>query len=168
MKFKIVNCPDRDFKPYILDAAQFFAKELIPNTRVRNNCFTEIRFCKKLNEYGFASVNGYNTRKQARKFLVELHPGIGARNILETLAHEMVHIKQYVYNETNDTLTRWRGKRINPDKVDYWIQPWEIDAFGREPGLLYKYATQNQLWNVFDSFKNPDEPIVKKTIEWLY
>ena len=49
MHFKIVNCPDRDFKPYVEKAASFFAKELISNTRIRNNCHTLIIFNNNFN-----------------------------------------------------------------------------------------------------------------------
>ena len=166
MQFKVINCPDPLFKPYVYEAARFFSRELIPNKRIRNNCHTIIKFSPKITEYGYASITGFNTRKQPRKFLIEVHPGIGARNILETLAHEMVHVKQYIMNETNDTLSKWRGKKINPEKVDYWIQPWEIDAFGRETGLLYKFAVENQLWNIFDNFKDPSLPIANIPLGW--
>jgi hypothetical protein len=166
MQFRILGCPDKDFKPFVLEAAQFFSQELITNTRIRNNCQITIKFTSKIKEYGYASIKSFNSRKMPRKFLIELHSGIGARRIFETLAHEMVHIKQYIMNETNDSLTVWRGKSINSEKVDYWDHPWEIDAFGREPGLLYKFAVNNCLWEIFPEFKNPDSPIEIIPIEW--
>jgi len=166
MKIKIVNCPDTNFKPFIERAANFYSKELIKNTRIRNNCFTTIKFVKTLEEYGYASVEDYNTRKEPREFLIEIHPGIGARRILETLAHEMVHIKQFIYKETDDTLASWKGKSVNLNKIDYWEHPWEIDAHGRETGLLTKFVTHEMLWNVFDDFKNPSLPIVSVPIKW--
>lgn len=166
MIIRVVNCPDKDFKPFVERAASFYAKELISNTRIRNNCTTEVRFSTKIDEYGFASIEDYNTQKQPRRFLIEIHPHIGSRRILETLAHEMVHVKQYIENETNDELTRWRGKRVDPDKIDYWVQPWEIDAYGRETGLLTKFAVSEQLWEIFDDFVNPSGPIPKYDIAW--
>lgn len=166
MNFKILNCPDKDFKPYIQRAAAFYAKELITNTRIRNNCFATIRFDGKLTEYGYASVEEYNTKKEPREFLIEIHPGIGAKNILSTLAHEMVHVKQFITGETNDNLSVWRGKKLNSDKIDYWNHPWEIDAHGREMGLLTKFAVAECLWEVFDEFKNPNLPIVSIPIKW--
>jgi hypothetical protein len=166
MIIRVVNCPDKDFKPFVERAAQFYAKELIPNTRIRNNCTTQILFSSKIDDYGLASIEGYNTQNQPRQFLIELHPHIGSRRILETLAHEMVHVKQYIENETNDALTRWRGKRIDPDKIDYWVQPWEIDAYGREPGLLTKFAISEHLWETFSDFVNPAEQIPFYPIAW--
>jgi len=166
MQFRILGCPDKDFKPFVLEAAQFFSQELISNTRVRNNCQITIKFTSEIKDYGYASIVGFNSKNLPRKFLIEIHSGIGARNILETLAHEMVHVKQYIMNETNDSLTIWRGKKINSKKVDYWNHPWEIDAFGRETGLLYKFAVNNSLWEIFSDFKDPHSPIKNISIAW--
>ena len=166
MRLRIVNCPDRDFKPIVERAASFFAKELIPNTRVRNHCFTRIRFDGKLQDYGYATVEQYNTRKQPREFLIEIHPGIGAKEIISTIAHEMVHIRQYIEGELNEDMSYWKGKRINSDKMEYWTSPWELDAHGYEPGLVTKFAVKECLWEVLDGFKNPATPIVSIPIRW--
>jgi hypothetical protein len=167
MQISIRNCPDKAFKEYVLDAAEFYAKELLPSNRVRNNCALKIRFSNKIDEFGYASVLKCNKSNQPRSFLIEIHPGIGARRILETLAHEMVHVKQYVNGELNDRLSAWCGVKVDSTKVDYWSHPWEIDAFGRETGLLYKYATSRCLWEIFDDFRNPELPIVSTPIRWL-
>ena len=166
MQVNIINCPDVDFKPFVQRATQFFAKELITNSRIRNNCHVEIRFDNKLTEYGYASIVDYNSRKKPRNFLIEIHSKLGSRRILSTLSHEMVHIKHYIEGETNDQLTTWRGKKINPDEVDYWIQPWEIDAYGRETGLLTKFAISENLWEIFTDFVNPAGPIRTHPIAW--
>ena len=166
MQLKIYNCPDKDFKPFVADAARFFAEKLILNKRVLKNCHIKIRFTDKIKEYGYASVDEKHKGKKPRKFLIEIHPGIGARRILETLAHEMVHIKQYVTGELSDNMSAWYGIKIDSDKIDYWDHPWEIDAFGRENGLLYKYAVSHALWDIFDEFRNPDLPIVSTPIKW--
>ena len=166
MNIKVVNCPDKDFKPYIERAARYFAEELIPNTRIRNNCYTIICFNDKITEFGCAEIVDYNTLKKAREFKVEIHPGIGSRNILETLAHEMVHVKQYVEGELNDSMTNWRGKKVNSDDIDYWIQPWELEALGREQGLLTKFAIKEHLWEIFEGFRDPSAPIENIPIQW--
>jgi len=166
MQVKVYNCPDKYFKPYIVRATEFFAKELIPNARIRNNCTTIVRFDAKLENYGSCGAEGYNTRNQPRQFLIEVHPGLGASTILSTLAHEMVHVKQYLTGQTDENLESWLGKRVNYEKTDYWDQPWEIDAHGREDGLLTKFAIQECLWEIFEDFKNPALPVVPEPIRW--
>ena len=82
------------------------------------------------------------------------------------LFRSMVHVKQYIHNETNDDLSVWHGKKFNSDKMDYWSHPWEIDAHGRETGLLTKFAISECLWEVFEEFRNPNLPIVSIPIKW--
>jgi hypothetical protein len=166
MNIRVLNCPDSYFKPYVVKAAQFFAKELITNTRIRNNCHITIRFDANMKDYGSCGAEGYNTKNEPREFLIEIHPGIGAHGILEAIAHEMVHVKQLIHHETNDDLSVWRGKKINSDTLDYWQHPWEIDAHGRETGLLTKFAIQESLWEIFEGFKNPTLPVVSEPIRW--
>jgi len=166
MHLKILNCPDREFKPFIKDAVNYFASELITNKRIRNNCHLTIRFDAKLENYGTAFVEECNSKNQPRVFKIELHPGIGVRNIFSTLAHEMVHVKQYVEGELNDSMTSWRGKKVNSDDIEYWSQPWEMDALGREQGLLTKFAIKEHLWEIFEGFRNPLAPIENVPIEW--
>ena len=166
MKIKIVNCPDRDFRPYVIEAITYFAEHLIPDGRVRNRCTTKVRFNSSLKDCGYAMVESCNSRNQPRKFLIEVNPNQGARGILETIAHEMVHIKQYITGETNDQLSVWRGRKVDSDAIDYWDHPWEIDAFGREVGLSHRFVVQNQLWDVFEGYRDPSLPFEPKSIEW--
>ena len=67
MNVKVLNCPDKYFKPYVERAVLFYAKELIPNTRIRNNCTTIIRFDGKIKNYGSCGAEGYNTKKVVAK-----------------------------------------------------------------------------------------------------
>lgn len=166
MQIKVFNCPDKNFKPYVEEAARFYADELIENKRILKNCYVAIRFNSKMDMYGLAGVEEVNTKNQPREFLIELHPGIGARNILSTLAHEMVHVKQYIKGELNDEMTLWKGKKVDSDKMDYWVHPWEIEAHGVEAGLVYKFVTINHLWDIFQDFKDPATPIVSTPIRW--
>jgi hypothetical protein len=130
------------------------------------NIFLRIKFNNKIDAYGYASVEDYNDSGKPRDFEIEIHSGIGASDILKTLAHEMVHIKQYAYNETNETLTRWKGRKVDSDNTDYWVQPWEIEAFGTEVGLFSKFAIKEKLWDIFTGIQNPDGPIEKEELGW--
>lgn len=166
MQLSIVGCPDKKhFRPYVKRAAVFYAEQLI-SSKLRENIFLRIRFNPKIDVYGYAQILEYNSSRKAREFEIEIHPGIGAAEILKCLAHEMTHIKQYAYNETNETLTRWRGNRVDSDVIDYWNQPWEIEAYGMESGLFSKFAVKEKLWEVFFGMQNPDAPIVSEPLGW--
>lgn len=166
MQLSIVGCPDKThFRPYVKRAALYYAEQLI-SPKLRENIYLRIKFNPKIGVYGYAEILEYNESRKAREFQIELNPGIGAKDILKTLAHEMTHIKQYAYNETNETLTRWKGMRVNSDDIDYWEQPWEIEAFGKETCLFSKFAIKEKLWKVFQEIENPDAPIIPKPLGW--
>ena len=72
------------------------------------------------------------------------------RRIMETIAHEMVHIKQYAKGELVDLSrcgsTRWLENVVDTS-TNYWDLPWEIEAHGKEPGLFIRWAEANDLGN---------------------
>ncbi len=166
MRLSVLNCPDKDFKPFIKRGAFFYAECLLPSKRLRENINLTIKFNDKLTVWGFASIEDYNASNKPRDFLIELHPWISAKNILKTLAHEMVHIKQFVNLETNETLSKWKGTPIDPDKLDYFYHPWEMEAHSLEPALFTKFVIDENLWEVFDGISNPNDPIEIKDIGW--
>jgi hypothetical protein len=68
---------------------------------------------------------------------------------MESIAHEMVHLKQYAVGEMRDTdhhnIVRWKKKSIDLTKWQYWDRPWEIEAHGKELGLFIRWAEHNDL-----------------------
>lgn len=168
MQVNIINCPDKDFKPFVRRAVESYAQNLIPSKRLRDNIHLTIKFNSKLKVWAFASIEEYNASNKAREFMIEIHPWLGAAEIFKTLAHEMVHIKQFAYGETNETLSKWKGITIDSDAIDYYHHPWELEAYSLETGLWAKFAVKEELWNVFEGISNPDAPIVKEDIKWKY
>tara|TARA_Y100000356_G_scaffold86571_1_gene72240 strand:- start:221 stop:502 length:282 start_codon:yes stop_codon:yes gene_type:complete len=63
-----------------------------------------------------------------------------ALEILKTLGHELVHVKQYALGElTTDRYgaLRYNGVHYNPQNLlEYFDLPYEIEAYGKEKGLL--------------------------------
>jgi len=156
MQLSIVGCPDKQhFRPYVKRAAIFYAQELM-SPRMLENIFIRIKF-KKIDAHGYASVTEFSPSNKPRQFEIEIHPGIGAKEILKTLAHEMVHIKQYATGDMNVNCTRWKGSKV--ESPDYWTEPWEIEAYGTQPGLWVKFAKKEKLWEVFKGVSDPDSPI---------
>ena len=148
MSIKIVGSPDKDLTPYIHRAAKFFADSLLTK-QMQDYTYIIVKFDKKLDEYGAASVEGYNSRNMPREFLIEINPHLGARGILETLAHEMVHVKQFALGELiwteKHTHPKWQGRKIDYDATSYWDLPYEIEAHGREKGLVYQWCDDRNL-----------------------
>jgi hypothetical protein len=80
-----------------------------------------------------------------RTFEIEIDRNQKLRPLLETVAHEMVHVKQFARREMHPSMDTWYGKTYNPKKVSYWDLPWEIEAHGREVGLFIRWCEQNNL-----------------------
>ena len=83
-------------------------------------------------------------RKTPRDFTIELDSGVTIRNILVNLAHEMVHMKQWVkgdmYEYSNPHMVRFMKKKYDMSDISYWDYPWEIEAFGRQLGLFIRWC----------------------------
>lgn len=164
MQLSIVGCPDKKlFRPFVKRAALFYASELI-KPKMLENIYLRIKFSSKLQAHGYASVMEFSRSNKPRQFEIELHSGIGAAEILKTLSHEMVHIKQYIYGDVNLNLTRWKGSKVL--EPDYWVQPWEIEAYGMQAGLFTKFAVKEKLWNIFDNVCDPDSNIEVVPLGW--
>jgi hypothetical protein len=58
------------------------------------------------------------------------------------------------------------GVPIDSDTIDYYHQPWEMEAYSIEIGMFTKYVVKKQLWKVFKDIKNPDSDINKTKIKW--
>jgi hypothetical protein len=69
------------------------------------------------------------------------------KQLLISLAHEMVHVKQYAkcelkFHERGNVVT-FQKQQYSDD--EYWESPWEIEAYGREPGLWQKFKPTYRL-----------------------
>jgi hypothetical protein len=78
-----------------------------------------------------------------RRFELCIAPYLSRNNQLRTAAHEMVHIKQFAKGELGvfalGSLQKWNREYWDHDTTDYWDHPWEIEAYGREEGLVHRY-----------------------------
>ena len=83
--------------------------------------------------------------RRPKVFTIELDSTCSIRNILITLAHEMVHIKQWAKDEMYEychtpALVRFKGEKMHMDEINYWDYPWEIEAYGRQLGLFVRFC----------------------------
>lgn len=135
---------EKTLKPILLDATRHYAKELM-SKRLTDVLTIDIVLVRDLYKreqvYGDCTWEDQNHRP--REFTIRLDSRKNPIIPLKTLAHEMVHVKQFARNELKDTMAgkqKWLGKTY--DKVPYWELPWEIEANGRERGLILKFLTE--------------------------
>lgn len=127
-------------------AANFFGDYLL-GSRLSQRVSLTIgfeKFKKGCNDYAYCDWSDDNHR--ARDFIITIDKTLSKRETLLALAHEMVHLKQYAKGEMKDLfrpvrMTRFLGKNYDPDNMDYWELPYEIEAYGREKGLYIKFMS---------------------------
>ena len=68
-----------------------------------------------------------------RNMEMRLQRGLSFYDIVSTVCHEMVHVKQYVKGELGD-FHQWKSRKIS-DKTNYHDLPWEKEAFKLEERL---------------------------------
>jgi hypothetical protein len=107
-------------------ALAFFADELLTRQMQRHIMLT-VTFKSKMKALGLTCVEDYNLAGKPREFIIEVNRNQTEDEILRTIAHEMVHVKQYVYGELNEEATYWCGETLAIE-LEYHEQPWEIEA----------------------------------------
>lgn len=70
-----------------------------------------------------------------KTFELEIRKGLNLYDLISTVCHEMVHVKQYYRKELCPSHKRWKTKRMPSDGLDYMDQPWEKEAFKLESTL---------------------------------
>jgi hypothetical protein len=134
-------------------AAQFYGELLMGKTLIKN---LKIRLVFSKTQGNGATWEDDIARP--REFTITLEKGMSKRETFITLAHEMVHVKQYATGELRDymsssKLQRWRNEKRDWSQVEYWDLPWEIEAYGRERGLYVRYVDHVVDKEFLDSLK---------------
>ena len=127
-------------------ASFFYASILIP--KLHYNITVDINFKR-----GFKRTTGLlgcceyedDDYEKPKTYNISIESAQPKEDLILTLAHEFVHVKQYRTGELRDYLKeglthcRWQGNRFCFSKLEYWDYPWEIEAYGKERGLYCRF-----------------------------
>jgi len=134
---------------------EFAMARLVPSKRLRNNVSINVHL-KHHEEGGEAMLSEDADRYRPRDFkvIIDHHQAEiddygrtrtdteWGHTILRTLAHELVHVKQYLVGDLSwrDKGMLWKGRMFAPEYLtDQLETPYEIEAYGREKGLLVSF-----------------------------
>ena len=129
------------------EAARFFAAQLM-HARTVQKLVIDLEVVRSLDVTG--ECISEDEHKNPRYFTIRLKQQ-PLDDMIRTLAHEMVHVKQYAKNELSKQFrvarggirigSKWHGEFWDPKSKEdgYWDAPWEIEAYGREVGLYHKW-----------------------------
>ena len=151
----------RHFSYYVL--RRFVKPSVIAKTNILINISTTEELSEKedrldLTEYGaWTTYDGIENDK--KKFTIILNayhynarankPWVRLKQTMVDLGHELIHIKQYLNNEMFDYVSgdvRFKGTVFDSRHVEeteaYYNSPWEIEAYGREWGLMKMFTNK--------------------------
>tara|TARA_Y100000592_G_C5299020_1_gene234572 strand:+ start:154 stop:615 length:462 start_codon:yes stop_codon:yes gene_type:complete len=132
----------------ITSAAYYFVYELVGG-RFARNITVDIKLTKDLKQktgaYGFCQI--MDDVDKPREFELEIDASTkhDVSQILTWIAHECVHLKQFVLGELydyEDNTVQWKTKRYKLH-MDYDDMPWEREAYRLETKLYEKWEEQN-------------------------
>ena len=134
---------------------EFAMARLVPSKRLRDNVSINVHL-KHHDEGGEAMLSEDANRYRPRDFkiIVDHHRAEiddydrtrtdteWGHAVLKTLAHECVHVKQYLVGDLSwrENGMLWKGEMFSPQYLtDSLETPYEIEAYGREKGLLVMF-----------------------------
>jgi hypothetical protein len=133
-----INGGNKFQREVVLKTINFMIDELLPRFRTLDITVN----LKKMNDdaVGYCMMGDNN-----REFEIECSKELTLKDLVTTICHEMVHVKQYARKEMNDNLVEggcavWRGKKVSPNTT-YYNLPWEKEAYK----LQDKYA--QKIWD---------------------
>jgi len=147
MQIDIVGGTSRQ-KELIKDMLEYSGKHLL-SSRMYNRISIYVTINKIKDKNGDCCFSDDNRRP--REFSISLNRELRQRDLLETVAHEMVHIKQWATSQLIDYISdtnkvKYDGKIYYKDRIEYWDYPWEIEAYGREVGIFIRWAKKRGEW----------------------
>ena len=111
-----------------LECVNWCLKQMLPRHRTLD---ITVEFKKLDDAYGYCMEED----ERGREFTLTLRKGLGLYDLISTVCHEMIHLKQYARRELRNVNgnTMWKKKAYND--VSYLDAPWEKEAYRLEDKL---------------------------------
>jgi hypothetical protein len=146
MKIVTRGIPDNVTRSLCKEAVKYYSKELL-GTRLAKNIKVYLIFEKMPTPIN-AMCYWNDDNHKCREFVIVVHKKLNKKQTLISLAHEMVHVKQYARGELKDYLrseeVKWQNRVYNLNKVEYWSSPWEKEAYKKDRVLYEAFKQRNR------------------------
>ena len=118
------------------------------NTKITKPTFLNIAVIDDFEEgfWGFCEAENYDDEITV---YITMSSHLTKLQLRETLSHELIHAKQYINNELDESGTMWKGKPWGPSEGQsiHHHSPWEREAYRKE-------ADVNEFMNILLETKN--------------
>lgn len=149
MLIKVYGSRSSRLKVMIREAIEYAGNKLL-SKRIRDGMEITVKMKDDLQE-NVAEVEWLDDNVRPRVFELCLDKNQSEMLQMICIMHEMVHIRQYatgdlVQSMKNGKQNKWmKSEWIDDTKVGYYDLPWEIEAHGREKGMLLEWMKQTDL-----------------------
>ena len=82
---------------------------------------------ENIDAYGYCMEEDTN-----RQFTLTIQKGMSFFDMVSTIVHEMIHVKQYARRELRNVNGRTMWKKKDHSNTDYFDAPWEKEAYKLE------------------------------------
>lgn len=86
---------------------------------------------------------GMAHQNSKRGYLIKLDAGLKPLALVRCLAHEMIHVNQWLTGKMEDLnhryQVRWGSRFYHPGDLRYNKHPWEIEAYRYDKGLAQNF-----------------------------
>ena len=146
MQIRTKGIPDNVSRSLCKESLRFYANELL-GKRLTKNIKVFLVF-EELPNIINALCQWSDDNHKCRSFVIIVNKKLNKKTTLISLAHEMVHVKQYARGELKDYLrnnnVKWKNRVFCLDKVEYWSSPWEKEAYKNDKLLYEKFKQRNK------------------------
>ncbi len=146
-KIRIYGAMPVELKKHFREAIEYYANKMMSPQLVAN-LNIQLRYKRELESGLLGQCDVITDSTRPRHFRITICPKsntqMGRVEVFKTLAHEMVHVKQFAKRELKFQVRSlekmmWKGKHVNEDRMSYAKLPWEKEAFGMEDALFVDY-----------------------------
>lgn len=146
MKIRTKGIPVNVTRSLCKEAMRYYGEELL-GRRLSNNIKISLIFEKMPSPIN-ALCQWQDDNHRCREFIIIIHKKLNKKQTLISLAHEMVHVKQFARGELKDYLrtdeVKWKNRVYNLNKVKYWTCPWEKEAHKKDKILYESFKQRNK------------------------
>ena len=153
ISFKNTKLIDKKSLKYCKSIAQFTMDRFFTKPKQSKMSVT-IRFVEGLykDHNSYADCVWEDEHRRGNEFTIRVDPKQKINLLLNSIAHEMVHVKQWAKGEYYELIHepkvyKFNGTKVDTSKVDYWELPWEIEAHGRAIGLVVQWKRNSKISN---------------------
>ena len=142
MEVSVEGIRSKKTKKLLAQAAEFYGGLLL-NKRTANIVNLTINLKRKLDGDAEGYCQYMSQSVGVREFDIEIEKDRPIDELLVTLAHEMVHLKQYATRQLKSKFVKgvpidtWKGTKYR--NIKYKEQPWEKEAMLLEESLYQQF-----------------------------